>query len=75
MRKKLGLVHKQNVLDGLHLDDYLILHEHIQSISTLQLNLMVSQRHRFLLFNLEAASTELEGEAGFIGRFQESGTQ
>ena len=68
-------MHFDQLLDALYLDDYGILDDQIGPVANLELDSLVDDGHPWLSSKSQAPVRELEAEAFFVGRLEQSGSQ
>ena len=61
-----------NVLDTFQFDDKLVLDEDVNSVSTIEPNILVSYRSTQLELKGDSVATQLMGHALFVRRFEQS---
>ncbi len=73
--KQLSLVNRHQVINSFDFYDHNSLDEEVKAVAAIQFYFPIDHGQWFLLFYLQATLDDLEGETGFIRRFQEAGSK
>ena len=71
IREKLSLVHRQNPLDRLYLNDYAVVHEHVEPVSV-QLDSVVHNGNQPFRDDFLAVLAQFMGQAGSVDTFEKT---
>jgi hypothetical protein len=64
-----------NILDGLDLNNDLVIHDNVSPESNIYVDLIVYKRHIYLIGSCNSQLLQLIDERSFIDRFQQAGTE
>jgi hypothetical protein len=71
----LGIVNRGKTINRFDFNNYPVIHNKVQPVTTIKLVALVKDGQWLLLFDLVTASCKLKNKAGFVGRFQETKTK